>query len=478
MRRPQTPHVQQTNKTATMDGTDNHPADPALLLPPQQHPPRPMVERNVVVLLRCGTAFALWFAFYAVLVAHCFVIWKWDSSRPPVVSSLVGPIGDLTAAIARSAQRIDDREEQLSAMGRLVRRLSDKIAALQPSEPEQQGARWGGVIPPTPKDAVAAAVAATPPEEPSLLRLKQLLQIQDIVEYRSASKAIAMAIQELKNYLAGETMAADRFASVPHLHAVLVTAATTMSYQSISFCDADAAAGLSAAQIAAATPVVAAGTAKQQPDPFLPMVQSTATMESLLETLRVAMAQAKAAAADNNNNNAQQRPSCLSSLKRPVDWLEIGLAAWHQHHDSEAVRQALLDVIRQEDGFTDVILDADADLLSLSSSILTNNRRRLEDGAKRKRPVTEVPLRDVLDTPSLHVLALYLDGLLDLVGGRNDWFDNLMDRHVYSALTSDDDSVGQYAVDRMLNVSGGWTIQPLVDQMHSWTRWMMSLVNR
>jgi hypothetical protein len=477
-----------------MDGTDHHPADPALL-PPPQHQLRPMVQRNVAVL-RCGTAFALWFAFYAVLVAHCFVIWKWDSSRPPVVSSLVGPIGDLTAAIARSAQRIDDREEQLSAMGRLVRRMSDKIAALQPSEQEQQQGLggWGGVIPPTPKDAVAAA--ATPPEEPSLLRLKQLLQIEDIVEYRSASKAIAMAIQELRNYLAGETMAGGRtnavvsaeyrWASVPHLHAVLVTAATTMSYQAISFCAAaDAAAGLSAAQIAAATPVVVAAgdtAAKQQQDPFLPMVQSTATMETLLETLRVAMAQAKAAAAaadNNNNNHAQQRPSCLSSLKRPVDWLEIGLAAWHQHHDPEAVRQALLDVIRQEDGFTDVFLDdADADLLLSSPSIMTNNRRHLEDGAKRKRSVTEMPLRDVLDTPSLHVLALYLDGLLDLVGGRMDWFDNLMDRHVYSALTSDDDSVGPWAVDQMLNVSGGWTIQPLVDQMHSWTRWMMSLVNR
>jgi hypothetical protein len=459
-----------------MDGTDNHPADPALLLPPQQHPPRPMVERNVVVLLRCGTAFALWFAFYAVLVAHCFVIWKWDSSRPPIVSSLVGPIGDLTDSIARSAQRIDDREEQLSAMGRLVRRMNDKIAALQPSEQGQQNG-WGRVIPSTPKDAAAA----TPPEEPSLLRLKQLLQIQDIVDYRSASKAIAMAIQELQNYLAGEiaghanAVSADRWASVPHLHAVIVTAATTMSYQAISFCAVDTAAGLSAAQIAAATPVVAAGTTAKQ-DPFLPMVQSNATIETLLETLRVAMAQAKAAAAaaadNNNNNNAQKRPSCLSSLKRPVDWLEVGLAAWHQHHEPEAVRQALLDVMRQEDGFTDVILDADVDLLSSSSSSTTNHKRHL-DGAKRKRPVTEVPLRDVLDTPTLHVLALYLDGLLDLVGGRNDWFDDLMDRHVYSALTSDDDSVGPWAVDRMLNISGGWTIQPLVDQMHSWTRWMM-----
>jgi hypothetical protein len=82
-----------------------------------------------------------------------------------------------------------------------------------------------------------------------------------------------------------------------------------------------------------------------------------------------------------------------------------------------------------------------------------------------------VPLRDVLDTPTLHVLATYLDKLLDFAGGSFDFFDNFMDRYVYSLLDSDEDSVGQWVVDRFLNLSGGWTIQQIVDRVYRLTAW-------
>jgi hypothetical protein len=446
-----------------MDGANNDRYHPLLDDPP---PPRePMIQVKTVAT-QCGTAFGIWFLFYAVMVAHCFVVWKWDSSSPPAVVSLDGPIQELSAAIARSVQRISDREEQLSEMGRLVRRMSDKIATLQ----QQDTTAATAVIPTLPN-----AADTTLPEEPSPLRLKQLLKIEDIVEYRSAAKAIHMAIQELKNYLvetaAGTTTtaAADQLASVPNLHAAFVAATTTMTYQAISLCSYESG-SLSAAQVTAATPTIETNSQNPPINPYMPIVQSVATMESLLETLRVAVDEAKAVWA--NEQNAQ-RASCLASLKRPADWLEAGLTAWNHIPDKD-VRQALLDVIRHEDGFTDIILDADLNGSSSSSSSPLMMNRHL-DGVPTmaaERSVPDVPLRDVLDTPTLHVLATYLDKLLDFVGGFSDVFDNIMDQYVYSLLDSDEDSVGQWAVDRFLNLSGGWTIQQIVDHVYRWTAWM------
>jgi hypothetical protein len=400
----------------------------------------PFTRRQIsikTVVFQCGTALSLWFIFYTVIVAHCFVVWKWDTPKPN--ASLDGPIRDFRAAIARSEQRISDREEHLSDMGRLHRRILDKIADLQKSD-----AALIGMLP-------AASYVAP---EPSLHRLKQLLKIKDIVEYRSASKAIVMAIMELKSYLDNDDNsnppsheAFHPMASLPSLHAALVAVPTTMTYNSISLCSES---GISAVQIREATPVI-----KRNQNSPLPIIQSSADMESLIETLQLAISDAKIKA----SNNKAQRENCLSSLERPVEWLEAGLNAWNiQDKD---VRQALLQIMREQDGILNVTLDSSLDLSASSTRHL--------DAAKRptKQPLQDILLRDVLDTPFLQALAVYCDTLLDFLGGHNDAIDEFMDRHLYSLLASDDASLGQMAVDRLLNLTGGLTIRHIVERVRS-----------
>jgi hypothetical protein len=139
-------------------------------------------------------------------------------------------------------------------------------------------------------------------------------------------------------------------------------------------------------------------------------------------------------------------PDCIQSPNQVAAWVVAGIKAIHDQKD---IRQAILHAV-QEDGYdiSRIILDAD---LSESSFLFSHNKNNI---CHEDEDVSSIPLRHLLDIPTLHATSAYIDAVLDIVRGYHNGLDAFLDQHVY-AKVPDDVPVGRVVVAALLRAVDG-----------------------
>lgn len=435
-------------------------------------------DAKIRVATAAVKALALWIAVYVAL-AHCFVVWKWQTPHYYLQSDAIASISAPTTividpSVAAAAAAVEAntllRLQQLDELAEKLQMAVDHSRQRNRAM-EQQLSELGRLATMANEAAISADDAFTTDDDDddtttaaaSTEKLHELLRrsnLSDFVSPSAIAESFALATAELEQLVVDrnwDAVAAVLNEDYPSRDAIVVETTATMS------CRAGGGGGASQAQFDQAQKLVMDTFASQR-DASVP-VSFPETVAMLRKTLRAAVAKAASDASSAAASTNVQPPttsssmesfeaaaaacgdSCLTSEDQVLPWLEAGLDALMRHQD---VRSALLKAMDADEIDTSkIILDADF------PADRQKQRQRRDDDSDIDGPaaMVKINLRQLLDKPTLHESSAIVDWLLDFVSGKHDGLDDFMDKYVYANVPNDRD-VGKFAVERLLKVAG------------------------
>jgi hypothetical protein len=185
-----------------------------------------------------------------------------------------------------------------------------------------------------------------------------------------------------------------------------------------------------------------AGVAETKESVVVPLSfpETWRTIRTILKDVIVNRTAVATSSATTSSSSSQSwvSPDCIQSPNQVVPWIEAGIEAIHNQKD---IREAILHAL-EEDGYDTSRIILDADLSESSFSFFRHGKNRNVDDDDDE---SSIPLRHVLDNPTLHATSAYIDAILDILGGHHDGLDAFLDRHVY-ANVPDETQVGRVVI--------------------------------
>lgn len=404
--------------------------------------------------IRIGTAAAkalAWWLVVYVALAHCFVVWKWQT---PPISTVATTTA--TASASADASTATDATELLPRLQQQIQQLDELTARLQVAVNHsrqrnaamEQQLKALARLASSAQEVVDAETAASNKnnnsnesddvdnDSASTEKLRQLLGLSNFSELTSAaavSEIFVMATAELEQLVVTQNWEAAIGIFEPDY-----PLRTTPDFlTTISTCSGKS---VSQSQLEYAKRQVEEVFVSQRTETV--PVSFPETLTRLQQALTAAVSEAvaeitaKTTSTASSHYDSDESSDCLKSADQVLPWMEAGLDAIHHNKD---VRSALLRAWEATSvDSSKLILDAD-----------------LSQAPRRKEPIVpnRVNLRNLIDTPTLHESSMVVDWLLDWVSGKHDGLDDFLDKYVYASVP-DDKAVGKEAVARLLQAAG------------------------
>ena len=360
-----------------------------------------------------GKSLVWWLAFYYIFVAHCFVLWKWQTPNLNTNSSDVNAaIQRLRTALTTTRTSRDNLEGNLSELGRLLRRLESQ---------------QGEIVSEEETDATVAVGDDNDNNPLPVIRTKQLLNVPDLSALRSStavSKMFDGAISELEQYM--ELPTSTTTTMMENLIQTILLFSSSSDEndivpkrETIQMCPQTLDLQMSSQS---------GGLPGMNDEHILKL--ETIIRAGVLEVYRNKEQQKHKQQNQNNDNNNINQECLPPSAWRDVDkWIYAGLDAMERKQD---VRQALLEVTQWP-----VILD-DMNLATTTNSVYKSN--------------SNITLRDLIDGPHLYDYVRYIDVILHRITGHSEAMDGIVDEYIYKHIPEDAE-VGQTIAFKLLELA-------------------------
>ena len=312
-------------------------------------------------------------------------------------------IGALETAITSSRKRQSEWMEQYSDLGRVQRKVQERIQQQEEQMP----------------NATSATTAAA---SSSTHRLSQLLQVTELHNFRSSGslvKSVSAAIAELQKLSSADVPSGSVLEDL--------LSATKEDRAPIQVCKH------AAESLQQHMNVVLKDLKQNLKGPTEPALQALIEGRIAHHTA-VAAAAATTTSMDEDNDDS----NCFTNATLAMEWLEAGIVAIDRGLDIRRVLERAMET----SGYAPPIFDAPLDP---PSSTTMQQRKR----------TNAVTLRSILDRPTLHALGRGVDWLLDtVVSGHSTTLDWVLETYVYGVEDDEDFLVGPWLVHQVLERAG------------------------